>query len=1627
MLVTDYHVGWISALPLEEAAALDMLDEEHDNIQLASYDTNNYILGRIGPHNVVIACLPQGVIGSVSAASVAIPMRATFPSLQFILLVGVGGGVPTTQHDIRLGDVVVSRPSGQFGGVVQYDFGKTLHQGRFVRTGSLNRPPDVLLNAVSSLEARHLSQGGSQISVILEDAIRRNPRRRKACSYPATDKDELFESSYAHRTSDGALCDACDRGRLVSRPARSETHPTIHYGLIASGSQVIRDSIMRERLSAELDVLCFEMEAAGLMNYFDCLVIRGICDYSDSHKNKRWQEYAAATAAAYAKELLWIIHPQPTFRAIMADRTHGDSGDVRAQHSQRHSLQSGPVSGFDATSPAAGRYHSAAAESACLKSLWFKEMGGRRDNIVRAAEGTCSWLTEHPDYQQWATQKHGLLWITGFPGAGKSVLLDTLVSKVESQREENVIVASFFVHGRGTQMQKSPVGLYRSILHQILTKAKILLTEFTETFVVKQLNQGEYGHSWTWHEKGVFDFLNTRAKQYSRHSIKIFIDALDECGEETARKLSSELWTLTTPTPEVRSAISVCITCRHYPVMDLFDAPEICVEDQNSSDISRFVQGELAKVFKNNHSRGYVEHEILRKAAGNFLWTALILDQTKRKGRHGYGLERIRKEIQNSSPELGQIYKEALTKIPLEDRMDAIRLFEWVCLIEEPLSPVQMRYALAFDPQAPARTLAAWEKSETFVETDERMELLINALSGGLVEIAKGDYIIQCIHQSVKDYILQQGLQDLEQSISQEGLSAVLGSTLSQAHELIFKCCMHYILTDEVLSLGVKEAPFLASQYSFIQYAVSRWPSHLKKAGQDGRLQRELLTYIRWPDRTRLEHWLSLCSVDSRACALQAGAHILHVAGYFDLCHVIDAVFENHAFETIDARDTQGCTPLIWAAKNGHADAARCLISHGADVNSFDLERHSSLWWASNYGHLGVAQILMQHGADADLQDETGRTALFCPAENFDEAMVDFLLSQGANPNLRDHQGRSLLYFLIGYDTRERGFRIIRRLLEKGVEPSKKLSEDELLLQWAIYGDLPEIIDLILKFDPFAHDDSRRALALYQALHMRNPSIALKFANAGVSAQKFTDFAGETPIAYVLSRNYQVIAETLLERKNCDPNGRGFRGTTPLMATAQRGLAVMMKSLFDLGAEPNLADFENRTALSFAAEGGYLDAVSLLIERHADLNLSDKRGKTPLMWAAEHGHDHVVEILIEKGANLKAQDSSKCSVLFWAAKGGNNTVMKLLSCLDKEHQNSLGQTALWWALMHRQTGAAIYLLASGANPNSTDIDGKSLLSWTVSASYLDGVQLLLENGADANAKDRKQQAALLVATANGSNELVRLLLRHQANPEEEDSHGYTPLLLAVKKGSVDTVAVLCKVAELNRADRSGRTPLLSAAMNGNEIVAKCLLEHGVDANCQDRRGRTPLSFACEYGYESLVKVLLEHRINPDAQDQNGRTAVWWAASYGRTAILKLLLEKGADPELPSKSGETALLKAVDNGHVEPAQLLLRHLPAAHSDPECSSRLLGLATDNCDSAMVSLLIEEGIDCSQPLPSGRTILSWAARNGCLDVLKTLDRRGIDLEAPCDQQGLTALDVAFERGHKRVVEFLMKIPKR
>ncbi|UKZ49174.1 hypothetical protein TrVGV298_003417 [Trichoderma virens] len=253
----DYTIGWVCALPNEQSAAFFMLDERHEDLDNPPNDQNAYTLGSVGKHKVVIAGLPKG-----------------------------------------------SCPSGTESGVVQWDMGKAEQGGQFKRIGSLAPPPTALLTALGKFEADQITSREKMLSYL--DGLRERASVPRSFLKSNSLKDVLFNSGYTH--VDGEDCSQCDEKMLLERKAR-EDDMVIHCGLIASGNQVIKDAVLRDKLYETFDknVFCVEMEAAGLMNDFPCIVIRGICDYADSHKDKRWQNYAATVAAACAKAFLSVV------------------------------------------------------------------------------------------------------------------------------------------------------------------------------------------------------------------------------------------------------------------------------------------------------------------------------------------------------------------------------------------------------------------------------------------------------------------------------------------------------------------------------------------------------------------------------------------------------------------------------------------------------------------------------------------------------------------------------------------------------------------------------------------------------------------------------------------------------------------------------------------------------------------------------------------------------------------------------------------------------------------------------------------------------------------------------------------------------------------------------------------------------------------------------------------------------------------------------------------------------------------------------------------------------------------------------------------------------------------------
>ncbi|KAL7918348.1 nucleoside phosphorylase domain-containing protein [Trichoderma austrokoningii] len=334
----DFQVAVICALAFEyDAVSLlfdQFWDKDDEPYGRAQGDANIYTTGRIGNHNVVLALLLN--MGVAAGAGSAATFRLSYPGLKTAFLVGVCSGVPDTgQGEILLGDVVISKT------VIQYGLGRQ-YPGAFVVkdtvSDNLGRPSKAIRTLITAFETergrRRLRQKAGQYLKDLQQAAVEE-RRRYSYQYPGVAEDKLFPAAYLHKHRElqtysckcheetDSFCDEaahasctdlrCDEEQLVPRKrlemkknleAGYVQCPEVFIGCVASGDVVMTSGEYRDQLAKQRNIIAFEMEGAGVWDEVPCIVVKGVCDYADSHKNKTWQPFAAATAAAVLKAML---------------------------------------------------------------------------------------------------------------------------------------------------------------------------------------------------------------------------------------------------------------------------------------------------------------------------------------------------------------------------------------------------------------------------------------------------------------------------------------------------------------------------------------------------------------------------------------------------------------------------------------------------------------------------------------------------------------------------------------------------------------------------------------------------------------------------------------------------------------------------------------------------------------------------------------------------------------------------------------------------------------------------------------------------------------------------------------------------------------------------------------------------------------------------------------------------------------------------------------------------------------------------------------------------------------------------------------------------------------------------
>lgn len=680
----QYTVGWIAPLFIERAAAEALFDELHAkpiDFDQPTSDPVSYTWGSIANHNIVLASLKEGMYGTTSAATLATSMLRSFPEIRFGLLVGIGGAIPREGYDIRLGDIVVSKPSGNSGGVIQYDLHKMNAGGQRERKDCLNSPPEVLLYALSNLRSRH-ERAPPRVSEFLQVCENKNPfmfRQRSnnpGYKHQGHTNDRLFQSTYEHTgTSD---CRNCASEQEVKRDPRDHTDPEIHYGVIASGNTLVKDTSAREDLIRHIpeDCICYEMEAAGLMNSFPCLVIRGISDYSDSHKNDRWQRYAAATSAAFAKELLGYVSIDRVSREPKAI-------DVLEQLSNLHETMRVIDEKFTN------------ARDKDLERNIMKWLSPPDTSAIhcRAQEekhtGSCNWFLQSRIFHDWKRTPAGFLWLHGLPGSGKTILSSAIIQNLTAIAKDSKIPVLYFYFDINDPSSHSLAALARALIYQLYCLSEDARPELGSLYesCINGTAQPE--------TKSMLKVLLSMAKRVG--NVRIVLDALDEVKDcHHRQKILS--WIANLNDSKTRHFSLIALSRRENDIkiaLERFQTVPIVPEDVDR-DIQEYVETrfEIIQVSKRWIIPSEVLQDIkstLKKANGMFRLVACQLDSLQRC----FDLRALEIALKNLPQTLTEMYDRILEQIPKEQEDSAIRLLQILAYSRIPLHHNAVADALA--------------------------------------------------------------------------------------------------------------------------------------------------------------------------------------------------------------------------------------------------------------------------------------------------------------------------------------------------------------------------------------------------------------------------------------------------------------------------------------------------------------------------------------------------------------------------------------------------------------------------------------------------------------------------------------------------------------------------------------------------------------------------------------------------------------------------------------------------------------------------------------------------------------------------------------------------------------------
>ncbi|KFY63222.1 hypothetical protein V496_04071 [Pseudogymnoascus sp. VKM F-4515 (FW-2607)] len=983
----------------------------------------------------------------------------------------------------------------------------------------------------------------------------------------------------------------------------------------------------------------------------------------------------------------------------------------------------------------------------CLQSLSFPEMNYRRQEADQAYENTCAWILKHSVYTEWLDKNCELLWIQGSPGSGKS----TLMSFIHEEFHKNTlpgreVVLDYFFHGRGTTLQKTRVGMFRTLLHQLYDKVHSIRSQIQKAFKEKE-RFGDTGIGWEWHFKECERLFSEAIVCAARSkSITLFVDALDEAGPDGS-DLASYFHELNAKLRAENCNARICISCRNYPVIAPNVSLKVYVEKENKRDINTYIERKFKSEIRSHGMEMSAQEEferlevaVMNQSRNIFQWACLVVPLVIKLRRDGQSLAHIMEALDKVPQGLDEVYRHILTEvIEVQYRPKTLLLMQWVCLAKCPLTMGEMWFAMASDDAYVDELRQSCKNSKNYVRSDNGMAALITSMSGGLVETTvhrrnrnRSTSTVQFIHQSVNDFLLSGGLRLLAQLPSplawgENKLSWSADSIIGQSHDRLCKSCINYIKIEEVLRIYESNYYRLAERVPFILYAQTYWVFHAERANSYNIPQQHLIERIGLRPHQSLLDLISIYGDYTPPFYQRDGRRtlsLLHIASIANLPSVAIQILETDPF-MVSNRDHLGNTPLWYATCHGHCKLVEILLAAEEPIGASSKDSASEVFtFAVSQGHEQVVQQLLSHGVDVRGNTEFAGNALIAAVQSTNQEISREL-----------PWGEVEIIPIVG------DVPLLKLLLNHGADANSRGDTNCTAIEEAITSSVTHTRAIKLLLESGANANGNCSY----------PSAQQSF---------FTDRLlryGELLSGNTALYGSPEAASTLLQVAAALRNGQ----------TA----GIVTKLLLENGAQVNQGGI-NGTALKVASASGNIDVVGMLLENGADVDGLMGHSLTPLQEASSRGRLAVVEFLITKGACVNLLQHGSPSALQLAAFLQHNRLVKLLLENGAKVNAPEGRygTALqaisqspstrWALLVDMQL--VIELLKNSMEPNEQQI---SHIAGLRDFSAVETAKLLLDAGADITGPGRLL-SELQAASIAGNAGVVELLMERGAGNTE---------------------------------------------------------------------------------------------------------------------------------------------------------------------------------------------------------------------------------------------------------------------